>query len=108
MGSQLSSWHAHTVAGLVLNAHGELPSVGTLIEIEGMRFLVDEVEHNRIRRLILEQEYTEKRNNADVATGKGQEQKLEAPQTSTDNGSEEEQYPDPDSTSPTTSTNKGE
>ena len=108
MSTRLSSWHAHTVAGLLLNAHGELPSVGTLIEMDGMRFLVDEVDHNRIRRLILEQDNTEKLNNADVVTGEGQEKILEPPQASTDSGFEDEQYPDPDTTGPTTSTNKGE
>ena len=76
--------------------------------MDGMRFLVDEGDHNRIRRLILEQENTEKLNNADVVTGEGQEKILEPPHASTDSGSEDEQYPDPDTTSPTTPTNKGE
>ena len=53
MNTQLSGWHAHTIAGLVLNAHGELPPIGNVIELEGMRFTVDAVDHNRIRRLIL-------------------------------------------------------
>ncbi len=53
MHSHLSGWHAHTVAGLVLNAHGELPPVGTTVELDNIRFLVDAVDHNRIRRLIV-------------------------------------------------------
>jgi Mg2+/Co2+ transporter CorB len=50
----LRGWHAHTVAGQVLNAYGELPPVGASIEQDGIRFLVDAVERNRITRLIVE------------------------------------------------------
>ena len=53
MHSHLSGWHAHTVAGLVLNAHGELPPVGTTVELDNIKFVVDAVDHNRIRRLIV-------------------------------------------------------
>lgn len=50
----LSGWHAHTVAGLVLNSYGELPPAGAIIDLDELRFLVDAVDHNRIRRLIVE------------------------------------------------------
>ncbi len=53
MHSHLSGWHAHTVAGLVLNAYGELPPVGTTVELDDIRFQVDAVEQNRITRLIV-------------------------------------------------------
>jgi putative hemolysin len=54
MNVHLKGWHAHTVAGLVLNAYGELPPVGASVEIDALRFLVETVDHNRIRRLIVE------------------------------------------------------
>ena len=54
--ADLKEQHAHTVAGLVLNAYGELPPVGSTVEIRGMRFIVDAVEHNRIRQLTVEME----------------------------------------------------
>jgi len=50
----LSGWHAHTVAGLVLNSYGELPPAGATVDLDELRFLVDAVDHNRIRRLIVE------------------------------------------------------
>ncbi len=56
MHTHLSGWHAHTVAGLVLNSYGELPPVDAFVELDGMRFVVDAVEHNRISRLIVETE----------------------------------------------------
>ena len=56
MHAHLSRWHAHTVAGLVLNAYGELPPSGASVELEGVRFIVDAVDHNRIKRLIVETE----------------------------------------------------
>lgn len=56
MHAHLSRWHAHTVAGLVLNAYGEFPPSGASVELEGMRFIVDAVDHNRIKRLIVETE----------------------------------------------------
>ncbi len=54
--ADLKEQHAHTVAGLVLNAYGELPPVGSTVEIQGMRFIVDAVDHNRIRHLTVELE----------------------------------------------------
>ncbi|NNJ95625.1 MAG: HlyC/CorC family transporter [Gammaproteobacteria bacterium] len=56
MHAHLSRWHVHTVAGLVLNAYGELPPSGAFVELEGMRFIVDAVDQNRIKRLIVETE----------------------------------------------------
>ncbi len=53
MHSHLSGWHAHTVAGVVLNAYGELPPVGTIVELDGIRFQVATVDHNRITRLLV-------------------------------------------------------
>ena len=50
----LTGWHAHTVAGLVLNSYGELPPAGTTVILDGLSFGVDKVDHNRIRRLIVE------------------------------------------------------
>ncbi|MCP3867822.1 MAG: CBS domain-containing protein [Gammaproteobacteria bacterium] len=66
MHSHLSGWHAHTVAGLVLNAYGELPPVGTTVELDRIQFLVDAVDHNRIRRLIVTLPKTEDSNTDDV------------------------------------------
>lgn len=53
MHAHLAGWDAHTVGGLILYTCGELPSVGVSVEIDGIRFTVDAVDHNRIRRLIV-------------------------------------------------------
>jgi CBS domain containing-hemolysin-like protein len=54
MGTELSGTHAHTVAGLVLNAYGELPPKNALVEVNGLRFIVSGVDHNRITELHFE------------------------------------------------------
>ncbi len=54
MGTKLSTEHAQTVAGMVLNTYGELPPKNALIDIDGLRFIVDEVDHYRIGRLLFE------------------------------------------------------
>ncbi len=74
MNTQLSGWHAHTVAGLILNAHGELPPVGHVIELEGMSFTVDAVGHNRIKRLILELRNKESLDDAEANIPESHEQ----------------------------------
>lgn len=52
--AHLTGRHAHTVAGLVLNAYGELPPAGASVKMEGIRFVVEEVDHNRIKRMKVE------------------------------------------------------
>jgi len=49
MGSQLSEEWGETIGGLLLHHYGELPPQGGKIEIEGFRFIVIEVEENRIK-----------------------------------------------------------
>ncbi|MBL8432561.1 MAG: hypothetical protein JNK80_09220, partial [Dechloromonas sp.] len=43
-----------TLAGALLDAFGELPANGAAIELCGLGFTVDGVEHNRITRVIVE------------------------------------------------------
>jgi len=54
MHTHLTGWDAHTIGGLVLYTYGELPQVGTTVELQDIRFTVDAVDHNRIKRLIVE------------------------------------------------------
>lgn len=97
MNTQLSGWHAHTVAGLMLNAHGELPPVGTLIEMEGMRFSVDAVDQNRISRLILEPPgEREEPADGDQFMPDRQEQRSEPLEDSTSTTPGVDQHPEPD------------
>jgi putative hemolysin len=49
MGSELSDEWGETIGGLLLHHYGELPPQGDKIEIEGFRFIVTEVEENRIK-----------------------------------------------------------
>jgi putative hemolysin len=49
MGSALSDEWGETIGGLLLHHYGELPPQGGKIEIEGFRFIVTEVEENRIK-----------------------------------------------------------
>ena len=43
-----------TLGGAVIEAIGRIPEAGDSIEIEGLRFVVDELEGTRIRRLVVE------------------------------------------------------
>ncbi len=45
---------AETLAGALLEAFGELPPVGAMTNLGGLRFTVDGVENNRITRVIVE------------------------------------------------------
>ncbi|MEW6672106.1 MAG: hemolysin family protein [Thermodesulfobacteriota bacterium] len=54
IGSNLDDESAETVGGLLLNEYGELPSEGTVIVINDLKFKVIEVEENRIKELHLE------------------------------------------------------
>ncbi len=45
---------AETLAGALLDAFGELPREGASIELGGLRFTVEVVEHNRISRVLVE------------------------------------------------------
>jgi putative hemolysin len=54
MGSNLSDEWGDTIGGLVLHHYGELPFEGASIEIDGFRFIVVEVEENRIKTLEFE------------------------------------------------------
>jgi CBS domain containing-hemolysin-like protein len=49
MDSELSDEWGETIGGLLLHHYGELPPQGDKIEIEGFRFIVTEVEENRIK-----------------------------------------------------------
>jgi putative hemolysin len=49
MGSELSDAWGETIGGLLLHHYGELPPQGDKIEIDGFRFIVTEVEENRIK-----------------------------------------------------------
>jgi putative hemolysin len=49
MSSQLSDEWGETIGGLLLHHYGELPPQGDTIEIDGFRFIVTEVEENRIK-----------------------------------------------------------
>lgn len=59
METNLASEQAHTVAGLVFFTYGEMPTKHVFVEIDGARFIVDEVERYRISRLIYERIETE-------------------------------------------------
>ena len=48
------SEEAETLAGALLDAFGELPASGAVIELAGLRFTVEEIEHNRITRVLVE------------------------------------------------------
>ena len=49
MGSELSDEWGETIGGLLLHHYGELPPQGDKIEISQFRFIVTEVEENRIK-----------------------------------------------------------
>jgi magnesium and cobalt transporter len=51
MGSDLSDEWGDTIGGLILHHYGELPPEGASIEIDRFRFVVLEVEENRIKTL---------------------------------------------------------
>ena len=40
--------HYDTLGGLLLHAAGDIPDVGTVVEVDGLEFVVCEVEENRI------------------------------------------------------------
>jgi CBS domain containing-hemolysin-like protein len=50
----LGSEEVETLAGALLEAFGELPAAGATIELCGLGFTVDGVEHNRITRVLVE------------------------------------------------------
>jgi len=56
--SNLDEESADTIGGLLLNEYGELPSEGTVIVINSLKFKVVEVEENRVKELHLEFEDT--------------------------------------------------
>ena len=51
-GERLEGEEFETIGGMILFACGELPSKGTAILIEGIEFIVVEVENNRIQEVI--------------------------------------------------------
>jgi putative hemolysin len=53
-GAALDTEQAETLAGALLGAFGELPEAGAEIHIQGLRFRVEQVENNRITRVIIE------------------------------------------------------
>jgi CBS domain containing-hemolysin-like protein len=54
MHAELSHEHVHTVAGLVLNAYGEVPPKDAVVEIGNFRFTVNEVVQSHITGLTVE------------------------------------------------------
>jgi putative hemolysin len=52
--STMPADRAETIGGLLLHEYGELPSVGTSITIDGLRFTVMSVEDNRVREVHFE------------------------------------------------------
>jgi CBS domain containing-hemolysin-like protein len=53
-GVTIASAEEETVAGVLLDAFGELPAVGATIVLSGLQFTVDSVEHNRIAHVFVE------------------------------------------------------
>ncbi|QKS29168.1 MAG: hypothetical protein FAZ92_02497 [Accumulibacter sp.] len=53
-GVRIESEEVETVAGALLQAFGELPASGATIELCGLRFTVEDLEHNRITRVLVE------------------------------------------------------
>ena len=56
IGSNLSEEFAETIGGLLLHEYGELPPKDTIIELDELRFTVEEVEDNRIKKVRLEKD----------------------------------------------------
>ncbi|MEN8130451.1 MAG: hemolysin family protein [Pseudomonadota bacterium] len=54
LGTSITDTHAQTIAGLVLNTYGELPPKDALVEVDGLRFIVANVDQNRITELLFE------------------------------------------------------
>ena len=50
----LGSAEVETLAGALLEAFGELPAAGAAIDLGGLSFTIDGVEHNRIARVLVE------------------------------------------------------
>ena len=53
-GAGLSTDQVDTVGGLLLHEFGELPPVGAVVDVEGLRFTVMEVSENRIKKVVWE------------------------------------------------------
>ena len=53
-GVRIESEEVETLAGALLQAFGELPASGATIELCGLRFTVEDLEHNRITRVLVE------------------------------------------------------
>ena len=53
-GVTIAAAEAETLAGALLDAFGELPGEGAVIDLGGRRFTVELVEHNRISRALVE------------------------------------------------------
>ncbi len=49
--ARLEDEESETIGGMVLNAHGELPAKGAILNIGGIEFTVTEVSNNRIQEL---------------------------------------------------------
>jgi CBS domain containing-hemolysin-like protein len=50
----IGSEESETLAGALLDAFGELPASGATIELAGLKFVVEGIEHNRITRVLVE------------------------------------------------------
>ncbi|HRL75363.1 MAG TPA: hemolysin family protein [Candidatus Accumulibacter phosphatis] len=53
-GVTIGSEEVETLSGALLQAFGELPASGATIELCGLRFTVEDLEHNRITRVLVE------------------------------------------------------
>jgi putative hemolysin len=53
-GVAIASEEAETLAGVLLDAFGELPAAGAVIDLCGLKFTVEMIEHNRITRALVE------------------------------------------------------
>jgi putative hemolysin len=71
MGSELSDEWGETIGGLLLHHYGELPPQGDKIEIDGFRFIVTEVEENRIKTVEFQKIQEANQPEADQPDGSG-------------------------------------
>lgn len=58
---------ADTVGGVVIEIAGRIPQMGDTVEIEGLRFIVEELEGTRIRKLVVESVGSQHREEGDDA-----------------------------------------
>ena len=52
LGMKLPDKHAQSLAGLILHQYGELPTVDTIVDLEGGRFCVVQLDNNHVTKLL--------------------------------------------------------